>query len=55
MNIMKPDFELIALPLTAVRKPLPAHRFRMSKETLPMQKEKALQRLCAPMVLMLGY
>lgn len=56
MNIMKPDIELIALPPHSRQKALTCASFSYEQgKTLPMKKEKAPQRLCAPMVLMLGY
>lgn len=55
MNIMKPDFELIALPPHSRQKALTCASFSYEPgENLPAQKEKAPQRLSAPMVLMLG-
>jgi len=55
MNIMKPDIELIALPPHSRQKTVACAPFPCEPgENLPAQKEKAPQRLSAPMVLMLS-
>ena len=48
MNVMKPDFGLIALPPHSRQKALTCALFPCEQGNLPMQKEKAPQRLCAP-------